>query len=141
MLVAKRRSSNADDTSGNSPLLAVISKLVQDGAAWLLAEVAVGRAEAQQVLRQYLWAAAWAVTGFILLLTALIIVAQGAADALGRYMDNPLVAALLVGLVLALVAAVLLLAAARKLRPRRPVGSRVLKLFTGESVTAGGFDG
>jgi hypothetical protein len=110
----------------------LFKQLGTDGLGVAEAELALARAEMAEVMRGYVIGIIIGAAGFAMTLTAMLVLAQAGAVALTRYVTNPAIAYLSVGLVIAALAIVLALLASNQLmRRHRPIGM-VFKWLLGE---------
>jgi hypothetical protein len=101
----------------------LFKELAGDGKRWMDAELALAKAEAGLRLRGYAIGVGVAFAGFLILIAALVVLAQACVTALMPYVSGPAVAGLAVGIALLVIVGVLALVAKSLLvSKKRPVG-------------------
>jgi hypothetical protein len=101
----------------------LFKELAGDGKRWIDAELALAKAEAGLRLRGYAIGVGVAFAGFLILIAAIVVLAQASVAALTPYVSGPAVAGLIVGIALLVIVGVLALVAKSLLvNKKRPVG-------------------
>jgi hypothetical protein len=115
----------------------LFNELAGDGKRWINAELALAKAEAGLRLRGYAFGVGVAFAGFLILIAAIVILAQASVAALTPYVGGPAVAGLAVGIALLVIVGVLALVAKSLLiNKTRPVGL-VFRWLAGDEAESG----
>lgn len=94
---------HADETREDRPEISrLLERLTAESRGWAEAELVLARLELQELKRQAISAAVYAVLGFAAVFAALAALTQAAIALLAPYVDGPGVAALIVAVVLVL---------------------------------------
>lgn len=135
MPAPRARADGDHGTAGEPGLPDAIQRLARGGVQWAEAEFALARAEAGVIVRRSAAAVGAAIAALVIMLVALVILAQAAVAALSRVLGGPAIAGLAVGLGLLIGVLLLALVARYLLSARRAqLASPLLRWFTGAAA-------
>ncbi len=112
--------------NNNNSIIQTIRELIADATLLVRQEIDLAKAEAAEKLGQIQAGVAAVAVGLLIALTALLVLVQALVVALGNIMP-PALAALIVGVVLALVAFVLVMNGANQLKPENLAPKRTIR--------------
>jgi len=110
----------------------LVKDLAGDGKRWFDAELALAKAEAGLRLRGYAAGLGVVFASIVILVAAIVVLAQAAVAALIPHMSSPAVAGVVVGLVLLLVVAGLAFTARHLLVSKTPPTGLIFRWLTGD---------
>ncbi|GKX35787.1 MAG: nutrient deprivation-induced protein [Rhizobiaceae bacterium MnEN-MB40S] len=112
--------------NNNNNIIQTIRELIADATLLVRQEIDLAKAEAAEKLGQIQAGVAAVAVGLLIALTALLVLVQALVVALGNIMP-PALAALIVGVVLALIAFVLVMNGANQLKPENLAPKRTIR--------------
>ncbi|MEO4041174.1 phage holin family protein [Hoeflea sp. CAU 1731] len=112
--------------NNNNSIIQTIRELIADATLLVRQEINLAKAEAAEKLGQIQAGVAAVAVGLLIALTALLVLVQALVVALGNIMP-PALAALIVGVVLALIAFVLVMNGANQLKPENLAPKRTIR--------------
>jgi hypothetical protein len=111
----------------------LFKELADDGKRWLDAELALAKAEAGLRLRDYALGVGVALVSLVILIAAMVVLAQAGVAALTPYLSGPAVAGVIVGIVLFGIVVILALVAKYLLVSKTPPTGLIFRWLAGKA--------